>query len=155
VNKSIEIYIMHRNIVIIFAFLLNSATVYAEIYKWVDEQGKVHYGDKPIDNSTEMDVNISKQGHIKINNNREQKRQKLLESYADDQEREDKKKEKLKKKKKKLDRNCVRSKDRLRQYERASSLYNLDKEGKRITMSKEERKKMTTNLREKINKYCK
>lgn len=146
---------MFKNIIIISALLLNSATVYAEIYKWVDDQGKVHYGDKPINNSTEMDVNISKQGHIKIKNSREQKRQKLLESYADDQEREDKKKEKLKKKKKKHERNCVLSIDKLRQYERASSLYNLDKDGKRVTVSKEERISRTNNLRKKIKKYCK
>jgi len=146
---------MFKNIVIIFALLSNPATLYAEIYKWVDEQGKVHYGDKPISNSTEMDINISKQGHIKINDSREQKRQKLLESYADDQEREDKEKEKLKKKKKKHERNCVLSIDRLKQYERASSLYNLDKEGKRVTVSKEERQRKTNDLRKKINKYCK
>ncbi|MCW8935994.1 MAG: DUF4124 domain-containing protein [Gammaproteobacteria bacterium] len=146
---------MFQNIAIIFALLLNSATVYAEIYKWVDEQGKVHYGDKPISDSTEMDINISKKGHIKINNNREQKRQKLLESYADDQEREDKEKEKLKKKKEKHERNCILSIDKLKQYERASSIYNLDKEGKRVTISSEERLRKTDNLRKKIKKYCK
>jgi len=146
---------MLQNIVIICALLISPLTVYAEIYKWVDEQGKVHYGDKPVNNSTEMEVNISKQGHIKIKNSREQKRQKLLESYADDQERKDKNKEKKKKKKEKHERNCVLSIDRLRQYERASSLYNLDKEGKRVTVSTEERARKTNDLRKKINKYCK
>lgn len=146
---------MLQKIVVICALIFNPATTYAEIYKWVDEQGKVHYGDKAINNSTEMDVNISKKGHIKIKNSREVKRQKLLESYADDDDRETKEKEKLKKKKKKHERNCVYSKDRLRQYERASSLYNLDKDGKRITVSKEERIRKTNDLRKKINKYCK
>ena len=146
---------MIRNIVIISLLFLSSAHCYAEIYKWVDEHGKVHYGDKPINNSKEMDVNISKQGHIKINNKREQKRQKLLETYADDEQREDKEKKKLKKNKKKHQRNCIHSKDMLKQYERASSLYNLDKTGMRVTISNEERLRKTNDLRKKINKYCK
>lgn len=146
---------MQQNIVIICVLFLSPAYSYAEIYKWVDDQGNVHYGDKPVTNSKEIDVNISKQGHIKINESREEKRQKLLESYADDQQREDKEKEKKQKKKKKHQRNCIRSKDRLKHYERASSLYNLDKEGKRITVSTEERIKKTNDLRNKINKYCK
>jgi len=145
---------MLQKIVIISVLFLNPAYCYAEIYKWVDEQGVIHYGDKPVNNSKEMEVNISKQGNIKINNKREQKRQKLLESYADDQQREEKEKEKLKKKKKKLERSCVQSKDMLRQYERARSLYNLNKEGERVTISSEERLRKTDSLRNKINKYC-
>jgi len=145
---------MLQKIVIVCVLFLSATCCYAEIYKWVDEQGVIHYGDKPVNNSKEMDVNISKQGHIKINNKREQKRQKLLESYADDQQREEKEKEKSKKKKKKLERSCVQSKDMLKQYERARSLYNLNKEGERVTISSEERLRKTNNLRNKINKYC-
>ena len=29
--------------------IVNSPLTFAEIYKWVDENGKVHYGDKPKD----------------------------------------------------------------------------------------------------------
>jgi len=140
-------------IVIIMMFYIGHA--YAEIYKWVDEQGSIHYGDKPVNKSKVMDVDISKQGHIKINNSREEKRQKLLETYADDHQRKSKEKEKLKKQKKKQERGCVLSKDKLRNYERASSLYSLDKDGNRVTVSSEEREQHTMELRNKIKKYCK
>lgn len=33
-------------------FLLPASPVFAEIYKWVDEDGKVHFGDKPKDDET-------------------------------------------------------------------------------------------------------
>jgi len=135
--------------------IFNIGHVNAEIYKWVDDQGKIHYGDKPVSKSKVMDIDISKQGHIKINNSREEKRQKLLETYADDHQRKNKEKEKLKKQKKKQERGCVVSKDRLRHYERASSLYNLDKDGNRISVSSEERERHTAALRDKIKKYCK
>jgi len=140
---------------IVIAIMFNFGHVNAEIYKWVDEQGNIHYGDKPVNKSKVMDVDISKQGHIKINNSREQKRRKLLETYADDHQRKNEEKEKQKKQKKKQERGCVLSKDRLKHYERASSLYNLDKDGNRVTVSSEEREQHTAELRNKIKKYCK
>lgn len=127
----------------------------AEIYKWVDEQGRTHYEDKPVANSKEMEVNTTRQGHIKINNERALKQKRLLETYDDDKQRENKEKAKKKKNKKKLARQCSQSKDRLRHYERASSLYDLDKDGKRITVSTQKREKVTTALRNKIKKFCK
>ncbi len=144
-----------KKIIITFLLIQYSCCSHAEIYKWVDEQGETHYGDKSVVNSKEVDVDISKQGHIKINNKREIRRKKLLETYADDQQRKDKEKKKQKKKRKKLKRECIKSKDRLRHYERASSLYKLDKDGNRITMSNEKREQKTSALREKIKKYCK
>ena len=127
----------------------------AEIYKWTDENGHIHYGDKPLVDSKEMDIDISKQGHIKVNNTRKEKQRRLLETYSDDKQREDKERAKRKKQKKKLERSCVLSKDKMRRMQRASSLYNLDKEGNRVTMSNEQREKSTARLREQIMKYCK
>jgi len=131
----------------------------AEIYKWVDAQGNVHYGDKIHANSSEknnpLDLDISTQGNLKLNDARAKKRQKLLSAYDDDRERENKQKEKEKKINKKKARACVRYKDKMRRYDRANSLYRLDKEGKRIVMSNEERDRSTLILKNKIKKYCK
>lgn len=144
---------MLKNIVMLYCVYAGSLS--AEIYKWVDDQGHVHYGDKPVTNSEEMQVNIENKGNVKISNQREKNRQKLLDAYAEDQARENKEKEKLRKKKKKMKANCINSKDSLRRYERASSLYNLDKEGNRVTMSNAQRDKATNRLRAYISKYCK
>jgi len=134
---------------------LYSITGYAEIYKWIDEQGKVHYGDKAVEDSKEIDVNISNRGHLKVNESREKKRRKLLKAFDDDRQRENKEKAKKKKKKKKLKRNCAISKDRLRVYERAGSLYDIDKNGNKVVLSNKEREKTLTELRKSINKHCK
>ena len=40
-----------------FSFLSSSAT-YAEIYKWVDENGKVHFGDAPPSSKEAQSVNL-------------------------------------------------------------------------------------------------
>jgi len=98
---------VRQSIVVLLLLFIYGSFAEAEIYKWLDEQGKTHYGDKPVTNSKEMHVDTSKQGHVKVNINREKKRQKLLETYADDKQREDKEKAKKKKSKnKKIKVNC-------------------------------------------------
>ncbi|VAW67528.1 hypothetical protein MNBD_GAMMA08-1074 [hydrothermal vent metagenome] len=142
-------------IILISVFCFYTNISLAEIYKWTDENGQIHYGDKPLVDSKEMDIDISKQGHIKVNGTREEKRRKLLETYNDDKQREDKEKAKRKKQKKKQERGCVLSKDRMKRFQRARSLYDLDKDGNRVTMSNEQREKSINELRNKIIKYCK
>ena len=36
---------------LLLAFLMTSTASYGQLYKWVDEQGKIHYGDSPPDNA--------------------------------------------------------------------------------------------------------
>jgi len=146
---------MFKRVLIISGLFIYTINAPAEIYKWVDEQGKIHYGDRAQVNSTEMDIVVTKKANVKISESREIKRQKLLDAYAEDNKRETKEKEELKKQKKKLERNCAYSKDRIRRYERARSLYNLDKDGNRITMSDEERQKAVSGLKKDIKKHCK
>ena len=154
VDSNLNEFFMIKNTISILLIVYSCGSS-AEIYKWIDEQGRTHYEDKPVGHAKEMQVDTTKQGHIKINNERGQKQKRLLETYEDDQQRENKEKTRKKKNKKKLARECSQSKDRLRHYERASSLYDLDKDGKRITVSKQKREKVTTDLRNKINKFCK
>jgi catalase len=144
---------MLKKIIMCLIFVYSSNAC-SEIYKWVDEQGKTNYGDKPVNNSKEMDVDVSKKGHVKVKDSRELKREKLLETYADDRQRENEEKASRKKQKKKHEKNCARSKDQLRRYEHASSLYRLDKEGNRITMPAREKEIQTAELRKNIKKYC-
>jgi len=127
----------------------------AEIYKWVDEQGSVHYGDKEITNSKALDLDTSKKGHINTGASREEKRRNLLDAMQEDKEREKTEQKKNRDKKKKHDRSCVVAKHRLSQFERASYLYDLDKDGNKVITSNEDRDKRTSQLRKKIQKHCK
>lgn len=131
-----------------------SSMAYAEIYKWVDDQGRIHYSDKPVKNSTQINVNTQKQSTGEHRQSREEKRRKLLNVFNEDRARKNKEKEKKRAQKKKQQRNCVLARDRLRRYERASYIYDLDKDGKRIVMSSEERERETRKLRKRIEKYC-
>ncbi len=155
---------MHKSrmFVLLVASLL-STQINAEIYKWVDAQGKIHYGDKintrpNKSNKKEaesLDIDISIQGNITISPKRSEKRQKLLDTFDDDRQRKNKIKDKKRKQNQKKARACVIYKDRMRRYLRASSLYTLDNGGNRITMSDAQREHKTMVLRKKIDTYCK
>lgn len=136
--------------------VLNAHVVAAEIYKWTDEKGNVHYGDKPTTTGKQIDVTkaAAKTGNLP-EKSREERRRKLLQAM--DEDRLDKKTRQAKQKKQKARHRtrCINAKDRLRVYEQAGSLYDLDKDGKRVTLSNEERQRVTAKLRSNINKYCK
>jgi len=146
---------MLKNIILLILINFYSVYVSAEIYKWVDEQGNINYGDKPVVDSNEVQVDVTDKGNVKISDTREKNRQKLLDAYNQDQSRENKEKEKQKKQKKKRQRDCAQAKDYMRTYDRARSLYSLDKEGNRVTLSDKERKKSTAELKKYIKKNCK
>ncbi|VAW56942.1 hypothetical protein MNBD_GAMMA07-383 [hydrothermal vent metagenome] len=151
---------LKKSINVIFLLIYMFAiTANAEIYKWVDAQGKIHYGDKINSDSTEkvtpIDVDTSIKGNLQVDRVRTEKRRKLLNAFSEDRVRENKQKAKAKKLNKKKARACIRYKDKMRRYNRASSLYRLDKTGNRVTMSNEEREKSTESLKNKIKKHCK
>ena len=58
-------------ILITLVVLLHTQSASAEIYKWVDAEGKSHYGDKPVVHAQQLDIDITKKGHINTGESRE------------------------------------------------------------------------------------
>lgn len=147
---------MHKRLLML-ASLVMCFSVNAEIYKWVDENGIVHYGDKqtPQDDAVELNVQTESTGGNTIDDaGREEKRQRLLEAMEEDRlekkEQREKDKAELERKRKR----CLWLKDKLKRTQSAGGIYRLDKQGKRVFMSSEQRKKSEQKLRNKIQKAC-
>lgn len=127
----------------------------AEIYKWKDDKGKIHYGDKPIASSEKMNIKEGSASRKNINqSSRNDRRRKLMETY--DLERKEKKQQqaKRKEKRKKLNAQCGGAKDSLRRYKRAGRIYDLDKDGNRIYLSDAAHESAVDNLQKQIKKHC-
>ena len=140
---------------LITSLLFFSAVANADIYKWTDKNGNVHYGDKPTTSSEQLNISEEKStSSTSSDETREERRQRITDAMTDDRMERDKKKAEAKKKKADKNRLCVQSKDRLKNYKKASRLYNLDKEGNRNTLSDESRKKATSDLEKEIRKNC-
>lgn len=66
--------------------ILNLSSVYAEVYKWTDKNGNVHYSDQKNENADEIDLTLEEVDKKKSSSNREQQRKKLLEAMKEDRE---------------------------------------------------------------------
>jgi hypothetical protein len=137
-----------------FAALPFAFSAMAEIYKWVDESGRVNYGDKPGGESSSLQIDADRLASENDSAAREEKRRRLLESMQEDRLEKEQLRARKKAEREREHRMCIQYKDRMRQFERASTLYSLDTDGNRIYMSNEERDRTTRDLQSKINKHC-
>jgi len=128
--------------------------VSAEIYKWVDDQGNTHYGDKPAGQADSLQVDVSKKGHFDSSTDRAEKRQRLLDAMQEDRLRKQQEADKQREQREYAQRQCTVARDRLKQYENVGYLYRLDKDGNRIVIPTEKRDQLTEKLRNDIQKNC-
>ena len=147
---------LRKPLIWIFMLLMTSL-VQAGVYKWVDEQGRVHYGDKPTaDNAGE--VRIRSQGGSEQSADsvsRHEKQQRFLRAREED--REEKKRARAKKKQKKAEakRNCAQAKKEYDKYHYAGSIYVKGKNGEREHLSFKAREEYEKSLSAKVKKWCK
>ncbi len=139
----------------IIFFLLSLSYVNAEVYKWLDESGKVVYGDKPTSNNADK-VKLKKTPVLDpVVQEQNKKQNKLLDVIA--QEREErtllKKEEKAKKEEQK--KVCADARRNLKKNKEASSLYTKtdDPDNPRI-WTNEERNAEEKRFEEFIKKNC-
>lgn len=133
----------------------------AEIYKWVDKNGNVHFGDKAGHNKAEqLDIDegrVTKSSSGNIDEDeltRDEKRQRLLDVMSEDRVERNKIKEDERRRRNNNKIKCAQLKDRLRHIKSATGLYNLDKEGKRLFLSNKDRNKSQRNLQKRIKRHC-
>ena len=142
----------------IFIFLIAfSVEAFADIYKWVDKNGRVHYDDKPPVTGSKELMNINEESNaVKgLSEDRAERRKKLLDAIDEDRQQKKEKEVKAKNKKVKLTKQCHNARDSLKTYERSSSVYDLDKDGNRVTLPGSVRDKIIANLKKKIAENCK
>jgi len=155
--KFIDMETGMKNIIMLLIFIAPVAA-HAGVYKWVDENGKVHYGDSPQATQPTVEMNVEETtpepSFSEDLLSREEKRERLLQSMEEDRLEKQEKRDKQKAENEKNRQKCNRYRDRMRHYERANALYKLDKDGNRVYISDGERASATKSLRAKINKYC-
>ena len=144
--------------IIFLLILVAPVAANAGVYKWVDENGKVHYGDQPKASQPTVEMNVdettTEPSFSEDVLSREEKRERLLQSMEEDRLEKQEKRDKQKAENEKNRQKCNRYRDRMRHYQRANALYKLDKDGNRVYMSDSERASATKSLNAKINKYC-
>ena len=127
----------------------------AKVYKWVDENGNTHYGDKPVGENTEA-LSIRKAPVIDENHaQRSAKQRRLLEVLEEERAEKEQKKIQLAEKKRQRQAECEKALKRRLDISRATFLYKeSDDPDNPIIYSDEERRVATEKVEASIKKYC-
>ncbi|VAX12167.1 hypothetical protein MNBD_GAMMA24-2826 [hydrothermal vent metagenome] len=130
----------------------------ARIYKWLDDNGQVHYSEQAPDRTrAAKEIQLPRhkpQANMPSPEQRRQKRDNLLRAF--DEERQLRKDVEAKKNQQAARRqhNCILARDKLKNYQRATVLYDLDATGKRIYLSDSQRSRAEAGLKSQISKWC-
>ncbi len=154
------IYKSAHNLRLLFITLLISNTSYsADIYKWIDKDGTVHFGDKPDhqhNSATLYTVPKNNSANVSYTNKeRALKQKKLLDSF--EAQRRIKKQQQSKKREQAKVRqyNCKVSKDKLIRYQKSSRIYSRNELGEKMFLSDEQRLKEIKLMKQQTEKWCK
>lgn len=127
----------------------------ADAYKWIDEEGKVHYGDQRGAGAAESVKLKASPAPDPAYEARQLRQQKLLETYAENRKEKQLKVAQAKKEMETRKQNCAIAQGQLSSYEHAAYLYKYDKDGNRIILSDEEHAKARQAAKDAVNQWCK
>lgn len=129
----------------------------AEVYKWVDEQGRVHYGDKPPEqgaSSLQVDPGPGSDTPPPDEAERREKRRRLLRAYEQERQIKQQREQQQNARETERKKRCAWARDRLRRYTHAGALYDLDEEGNRRILADNQRRQAEANARQDVKKWC-
>ncbi|MES9939770.1 MAG: DUF4124 domain-containing protein [Candidatus Thiodiazotropha sp. 6PLUC2] len=142
----------------LFIAIVYPQMLHAGVYKWTDEQGRVHFSDRPVsESSTEVKIRPapSNSSSNEIPEKRQQKMKRMLDSYQEDRSNKKEARQKAKKEKEKRKAKCIYAKDRYKSHNRARGIYNFKKDGERSYMSDAERQSHMKQLKADVDRWCK
>ncbi|MEJ2693217.1 MAG: DUF4124 domain-containing protein [Candidatus Thiodiazotropha sp.] len=139
--------------------LLFSSPLQAEVYRWTDEKGRVHFSDRPTSESAkEIDLREASPpngpSHQAMPEDRKEMRKRMLEVF--EQERAEKREAAVKKKeeRKERKRKCLDARARYENYNTAGSIYDYTESGERKYLDKQQRREYLAKLKADVERYC-
>jgi hypothetical protein len=151
---------MRRAILMGFCVLLgcSAAAWGAGVYKWVDEDGQIHYGDRPQGEDVESVKTAPAPSSVPpaatAEEDRLEKQRRLLDAYEKERRDQQAAAEKARAEEEQRQKNCAQARDRLRRFEQAGYLYDLDDNGERVILSDAERARRTDEARREVARWC-
>jgi major membrane immunogen (membrane-anchored lipoprotein) len=140
------------------AMTIASGAVANEIYKWTDENGNVHYEDRPTGAATEERLHMTynrtdssavrqrTQARVDARTAREEAKTAAAESEKEAAENAAVAAERAQK--------CEKSRARLESYLQARRVYRTDENGERVYLDDEQRQEARQKAEEQISEFC-
>lgn len=125
-----------------------------EVYRWVDEQGQVHYGDVPQDSQAYQLRTLPQTQAPPTETQRMEKTRRLLRAYEAERQQQREAQRKQQEQQAKRKRDCIRARDGLRAYKESGNIYRLDEAGQRVYFSEPERQALLQRYRKAVSDHC-
>ena len=136
---------------------VSGAALAGDIYKWVDEDGNVHYGDKPVGAQSERmaiesrptdQARVTAQVHARTEA-RAQAREAEAAAAAEGPSEEE-----LRAQAEERRRNCEKSRADMQRMVTSRRLYREDENGERVYLDETEMQATRQRVEEQINEFC-
>lgn len=126
----------------------------AGVYRWVDEQGNVHFGDKPhgVD-AEEVQIKSPPRSETPAQNGTVDRERLLRALEAERLERAEQRQARERERAEREQR-CFEARDDLRRLETAGVVYELDSDGRRRVLSDSERGQALAAARARVQRWC-
>lgn len=133
----------------------------SEIYKWVDETGKTHYGDRApgVKNAKKMDIVERNEDAAPASDfstqERLERQQKVLQSLQEDRLKREKEQAEAAAKKQEHKKKCARLAAEIKHNEQVSVFYKISDTGERVYYSDSEGDAVRQKSKDAYSKHCK
>jgi uncharacterized protein DUF4124 len=142
-------------LVVAIGLILLMPTSFAEIYRWVDSDGKLHFSDQPPEDSTVSEEVSSKMSPINRDSSAEET-EKLQQVFQGETPEEQAFHQQQKAQQQRRDQNteraCQQAKYNLKILK--GRVYFEDPDGNEIIVTEEQREQRANQLEEKIRRHC-
>ena len=145
---------MFKYTALLFLFVCSLAN--AQVYRWVDDQGAVHYGGKPPAGveSTELQLPGEPTGAGKPAKDQRIERERLLKSFEQDRLARKQAQEEQRRQAAEREQLCADLQARWRLYTSVGRLYDVEEDGSRRFLSDAEKDAELARLRSAMQKNC-
>jgi hypothetical protein len=128
--------------------------VAAEVYKWIDEDGKVHYGDRPDNNSAE-EIKLKKAPERDTGlAERRETQKKMLDIYQEERVEKQEQLTKLKEEQELRKANCQTARKTLAKIKSVRYLFKKEENGERRIFSDDERTAAEQKVAMQVERWC-
>ncbi len=134
--------------VMMFAVSAAGMAFASDIYKWTDEHGNVHYGDRPSAEASEEPLAVSS-GLTDPSKDQAGDEEKAAASEPAEPTSEELRAQALEREEK-----CATYKARLQKFVQSRRLYKEDENGERVYLDKDETLAARERVQKKVEKYC-
>lgn len=148
---------MKRHWILAAALALLAAPAGADLYKWVDAQGRVHYSDKPPPNTAQKSSTVRAPAAASAPAASAPQQKTLKEQELEFRQRQTEEAEAAAKAQKEADmraQNCTNARGNLATYTEGGRVVRFNAQGEREYLSDEDRAREIERWQREVNRWC-